>query len=391
MATATTLGPTGPDTGPVGPKVEGWDTDLRPASLFVGWDHIELWVGNARQAAHYLAAGFGFDVVAYAGPETGVVDQASYVLEQGVVRLVVTGALEPSSPVAGHHRRHGDGVHDLAIEVIDARAAYEATLSRGAMGLRPPWSEADEHGELVRATIATYGDTQHTFVERRAFTGVFAPGYTSDDIPARPFGAPVGLTRIDHAVGNVELGALDAWVAFYRHTLGFDQLVHFGDDQISTQYSALMSTVVWDGNKVVLPINEPAHGQRKSQIDEYLDAYGSPGVQHLALRTDDIVTAVRSMNARGVRFLSVPDTYYADARSRLADLDLPWDDLQRLGILVDRDHDGHLLQIFTEPITDRPTLFFEIIQRQGAKGFGAGNFKALFEAIERQQARRGHL
>ena len=367
-----------------------WD-DLAPVELFTGWDHIELWVGNARQAAHFLAAGFGFEVVAYAGPETGVVDRASYVLEQGAVRFVVTASLTARSEVAEHHRHHGDGVHDLAIGVTDARAAYEAALARGAIGLRPPWSESDEHGTLVRATIATYGDTQHTFVERGDYTGPFAPGYTRDALPPAPVGAPVGLVRVDHAVANVEKGALDAWVGFYRHTLGFDQLVHFGDDQISTEYSALMSTVVWDGSKVVLPINEPADGLRKSQIQEYLDYYGCPGVQHIALRTDDIVSTVRSLRDRGVRFLTVPDAYYADVRSRLGDLDLPWDELQHLGVLVDRDHDGHLLQIFTENIGDRPTVFFEIIHREGAKGFGAGNFKALFEAIEREQARRGNL
>jgi 4-hydroxyphenylpyruvate dioxygenase len=293
--------------------------------------------------------------------------------------------------VAIHQRRHGDGVHDLAIAVSDARAAYEAALERGGIGLRPPWAEDDEFGTIVRATIATYGDTQHTFVERGGYRGPFAPGYTSEGLPPAPVGAAVGLTRIDHSVANVEKGALDAWVGFYQHTLGFDQLVHFDDEQISTEYSALMSTVVWDGSKVVLPINEPADGKRKSQIQEYLDSYGCPGVQHIALRTDDIVAAVTALRERGVRFLAVPHTYYDDARVRLADLDLPWDDLQQLGVLVDRDHDGHLLQIFTENIGDRPTVFFEIIQREGAKGFGAGNFKALFQAIEREQARRGNL
>jgi len=361
------------------------------ASFFLGWDHIEFWVGNARQAAQFLASAFGFAVTAYSGPETGVADRASYVLEQGGIRFVVTGAMAPSSEIARHVKAHGDGVHDLAIAVTDAAACYEAALSRGAIGLRSPFEVDGGNGRIVAATIATYGDTQHTFVERSDADAGFWPGFVTDDLPPVPAGPSVGLQRLDHCVGNVELGALDNWVDFYRGTLGFDSLVHFDDDQISTEYSALMSTVVWDGSKVVLPINEPAHGKRKSQIQEYLDFYGSAGVQHLALRTESIVDAVAALRARGVRFLRVPDSYYVDVRERLADLQLPWDELQRLGILVDRDQDGYLLQIFSETITDRPTVFFEIIQREGAKGFGAGNFKALFEAIEREQERRGNL
>ena len=362
-----------------------------PASFFLGWDHVELWVGNARQAAQFLASAFGFRITDYAGPETGVTDRASYVLEQGAIRFVVTGALGPASDIARHVKAHGDGVHDLAVTVTDAAACYDAALARGAIGLRSPHVVSDEHGALVVATIATYGDTQHTFVERSGYGGRFWPRYSDEDLPPAPVGPEVGLHKLDHVVGNVELGALDNWVDFYRSTLGFDSLVHFDDDQISTEYSALMSTVVWDGSKVVLPINEPAHGKRKSQIQEYLDFYGSAGVQHLAMRTDDIVGAVSALRARGVRFLRVPDAYYDEVRVRLASLDLPWDDLQRLGILIDQDQDGYLLQIFSETITDRPTVFFEIIQREGAKGFGAGNFKALFEAIEREQARRGNL
>jgi 4-hydroxyphenylpyruvate dioxygenase len=362
-----------------------------PASYFLGWDHIEFWVGNARQAAQFLAAAFGFRVTDYAGPETGVTDRASYVLEQGAIRFVVTGAMTPSSEIARHVKAHGDGVHDLAITVTDAAACYDAALSRGAIGLRSPHVVSDAFGELVIATIATYGDTQHTFVQRSGYGGRFWPGYDDDNLPPAPVGPEVGLHRLDHCVGNVELGALENWVDFYRSTLGFDSLVHFDDDQISTEYSALMSTVVWDGSKVVLPINEPAHGKKKSQIQEYLDFYGSAGVQHLALRTDDIVGAVSALRARGVRFLRVPDAYYDEVRVRLSALELPWDELQRLGILIDQDQDGYLLQIFSETITDRPTVFFEIIQREGAKGFGAGNFKALFEAIEREQDRRGNL
>ena len=362
-----------------------------PVGLFLGWDHLEWWVGNARAFAGFMCSAFGFEVTAYAGPETGVGDRVSYVVEQGDVRFVITGALSPNSPIAASARAHGDGVRDLAITVSDAVAAYDAALARGAVGLQAPTAERDEFGTVVRATIAAYGDTQHSFVERAAYSGVFAPGFTTENLPPLFAARPVGIRKIDHCVANVAQGDLDGWVDFYRGTLGFDQLVHFDDEQISTEYSALMSTVVWDGSKIVLPINEPADGLRKSQIQEYLDYYGCPGVQHVALRTDDIVSAVIGLRARGVRFLRIPDAYYEDVRARLHDLELPWDRLQELGILVDRDHDGYLLQIFTEMVTDRPTIFFEVIQREGAKGFGAGNFKALFEAIEREQARRGNL
>jgi 4-hydroxyphenylpyruvate dioxygenase len=362
-----------------------------PASFFEGWDHLEFWVGNARAFSGWLAAAFGFDVVGYAGPETGMRDRASYLLEQGAVRLVVTGPLVAHSPIADHVMVHGDGVRDLVIRVSSAAAAYDAALARGAVGVRSPWTDEDDTGKVTRATIAVYGDTQHTFVERSAYSGVFLPGYTAKDLPGRPVGPVVGLDRIDHVVGNVHKGSLEGWVDFYRDVLGFEQLVSFDDSQISTEYSALMSTVVWDGSKVVLPINEPADGLKKSQIEEYLDCYGSPGVQHIALRTDDIVSTVSAMRQRGVRFLTVPDTYYVDLRARMAAVDLPWERLKELGILVDRDDDGYLLQVFTENVTDRPTVFFEVIQREGAKGFGAGNFKALFEAIERAQDRRGNL
>ncbi|MDP9074795.1 MAG: 4-hydroxyphenylpyruvate dioxygenase [Actinomycetota bacterium] len=364
-----------------------------PARYFQGWDYIEFWVGNARAFAGWLTAAFGFEIIAYSGPETGVADRASYLLQQGDIRLLVSAALSPASPIADHVRAHGDGVRDLAIRVSSAAATYDAALARGANGVRPPWTEQDGGGSVHRATIALYGDTQHSFVERDSYAGLFLPGFAASEglLPPVPEGPAIGLRAIDHAVANVHQGALDRWVDFYRWTLGFEQLVHFDDAQISTEYSALMSTVVWDGSKVVLPINEPAEGARKSQIQEFLDCYGSPGVQHIALRTEDIVASVEAMRSRGVRFLTVPDTYYDDARIRMADLELPWPELQRLGILVDRDPDGYLLQIFTENVSDRPTVFFEIIQREGARGFGAGNFKALFEAIERAQARRGHL
>jgi 4-hydroxyphenylpyruvate dioxygenase len=362
-----------------------------PAGFFEGWDYVEFWVGNARAFSAFLASAFGFDIVAYAGPETGVRDQVSYLCAQGQIRFLVTGAITPASPIADHVKAHGDGVRDLAIRVSSAAGCYDAALSRGAVGVRSPGIQEDDTGKLAAATIALYGDTQHTFVERSAYSGLFAPWFSAEGVPPRPAGPPVGLVAIDHCVANVHKGSLDRWVDFYRHTMGFDQLVHFDDAQISTEYSALMSTVVWDGSKIVLPINEPADGRKKSQIQEYLEAYGSPGIQHIAMRTGDIVSTVSALRRRGVRFLAVPDAYYDDARARLAGVPLPWAALRELGILVDRDPDGHLLQIFTETVTDRPTVFFEIIQREGAKGFGAGNFKALFEAIEREQARRGNL
>ncbi len=367
-------------------------TEAPPAARLLGWDCIELWVGNARAMCGFLMSGFGFRCTAYAGPETGVRDRASYVLEQGEIRVVVTAALSADSPIAAHVRTHGDGVHDLAWLVDDAAAAFQAAVERGAPPIREPWVERDDAGELQLATVGTYGDTQHTFVNRARYRGdVLEPGYRADDLPPVPAGPPVGLRSVDHVVGNVEQGRLDDWVRFYREVLGFSELVHFGDQQISTEYSALMSTVVWDGTRIVLPLNEPADGRRKSQIQEYLDTYVGPGVQHIALATDDIVATVTGLRARGVRFMRVPDSYYAEARQRLAGVDLPWEDLQRLQVLVDREADGHLLQIFTENITDRPTVFFEIIERRGARGFGEGNFKALFEAIEREQARRGTL
>jgi 4-hydroxyphenylpyruvate dioxygenase len=355
-----------------------------------GIDHVEWWVGNARAFSGFLASAFGFEIVAYAGPETGRRDRVSHVLQQGRIRFMITGALSPDSPIAEHVRVHGDGIRDICFLVDDADAAYDAALARGALPERPPSIDTDEFGALHHSAIRTYGETVHTFLDRSAYAGEFAPGFAPPILPP-PGGPPVGLTRFDHIVGNVEKGHLDEWVDYYQHVLGFDPLVHFDDDQISTEYSALMSTVVWNHDKVVLPINEPADGRRKSQIEEYLDYYGSPGVQHLALHTPDIVGAVRAMRERGVRFLTVPPEYYDDARERMAGIDLPWEALAELGVMVDRDQDGHLMQIFTETLCDRPTVFFEIIQRAGAKGFGAGNFKALFEAIERAQAARGNL
>ena len=358
--------------------------------VFHGFDHIEWWVGNARHTAAFFVNGFGFDVVAYRGPETGTSDTVSYVLRQGDIVFVVTSGLDCVGDTGRHVLRHGDGVRSVALRVDNCRTAFDALLARGAAGMRAPVESNTDDGRFVSAAVATYGDTVHALVERDDFRGEFAPGFEA----AEPFGLDgpaVGLTSIDHVVGNVERGALTRWVEFYERVFGFSRLTHFGADQISTEFSALESTVVWDGDRVVMPINEPADGRRRSQIQEYLDYYGSPGVQHLALRTDDIVATVEALRARGVRCLDVPADYYAEARERLGDLDLPWDALERLGILVDRDHEGYLLQIFTENVASRPTVFIEIIQRFGARGFGEGNFKALFEAIERAQAARGNL
>ncbi|MGH9276910.1 MAG: 4-hydroxyphenylpyruvate dioxygenase, partial [Acidimicrobiales bacterium] len=331
-----------------------------PRSLLRGWDSLEFWVGNARTFAGFFCSAFGFRVTAYAGPETGVRDRASYVLEQGRIRFVVSGALGPDSPIAAHVRRHGDGVHDVTLAVSDATAAFDAAVARGAVGLAVPHTLEDEHGLVHRATVATYGETCHTFVDRSGYHGAYLPGFTTEGLPPVPVGRPVGLDRIDHVVGNLEKGRLEHWVEFYRTVFGFERLRHFDDSQISTKYSALMSSVMWDGSEIVLPLNEPAYGLRKSQIQEYLDTYNGPGVQHIALRTDDIVTAVASLRERGLRFLVAPPTYYADVRARLAHLDLPWDDIERLGILVDEEPDGWLLQIFTENLSDRPTVFVEI-------------------------------
>ncbi len=365
-------------------------TGAPPAPSLQGIDHLEWWVGNARAFTGFLSSAFGFDVIAYAGPETGRRDRVSYLLEQGRVRFMVSGALTPDSRIAEHVREHGDGIRDICFLVDDVDAAYTAALARGALPERPPAVDTDDTGVIHHAAIRAYGETVHTFLDRSGYTGPFAPQFAPADL-VRPVGPDVGVTRVDHIVANVERGHLDEWVGYYEQVLGFDQLTHFTDDQISTEYSALMSTVVWNHDKVVLPINEPAEGRRKSQIEEYLDFYRSPGVQHIALHTDDIVQTVRALAARGVRFMDVPPEYYDEARVRLAGVDLPWETLASLGVLVDRDAEGHLLQIFTETLTDRPTVFFEVIQRAGARGFGEGNFKALFESIERAQARRGNL
>jgi 4-hydroxyphenylpyruvate dioxygenase len=361
------------------------------ADQLQGWDHLEWWVGNARAVTAWMAAGFGFDVVAYSGPETGVTDRVSYVLAQGNIRFVITAGLGPDSEVSRHVLRHGDGIRHLAWRVEDAYVAASSAAAKGATVVAEPTSVNGDAGSVTTAAIATYGETRHLFVDRSDWQGGWGPGFTSDRLPTRPVGSAVGLTSIDHVVGNVEQGRLDDWVAWYKEVLGFTEMRHFDAEQISTQYSALRSTVVHNGAGVVMPINEPAPGLRKSQIEEYLDAYRGPGVQHIALATPGIVTSVGAMRDRSVRFLTMPATYYDDAKGRVTGFDLPWADLQRLDIEVDVDSGGYLLQIFTETVTDRPTLFIEIIQRAGATGFGEGNFKALFEAIEREQARRGNL
>jgi 4-hydroxyphenylpyruvate dioxygenase len=347
-------------------------------------------VGNAKQAAAYYQHAFGFQQIAYAGPETGVRDRASYVLKQGKVVFVLTSALRPDSPIAEHVHLHGDGVKVLALTVADAEAAFRETTTRGAEPVAEPKRLKDEHGEVVTSSIKTYGDTVHTFVERRDYSGAFLPGY--HPVTPEVSVTPVGFKYVDHCVGNVYLGEMNRWVEFYEKVMGFRLLVTFDDKDISTEYSALMSKVVSNGNGYIkFPINEPAEGKRKSQIEEYLEFYNGPGVQHIALATDDIVKTVSELRKRGVGFLHVPEAYYDDIPDRVGDIDEPLDPLRKLNILIDRDDEGYLLQIFTRPVTDRPTVFYEIIQRKGATSFGKGNFKALFEAIEREQALRGNL
>ena len=362
-----------------------------PAPDLLGFDHLEWWVGNARHAAHFWASAFGFTITAYAGPETGYADRQSYVVRQGDLTFVLTSALDDESDIARHVRRHGDGVKDVAYRVTDADTAFGRLTARGAVPVLDPTTTSDGFGSARRASVGAYGDTVHSLVDRNAYGGVFLPGFEPVDFPHLIGGA--GLRGFDHVVANVEQGALDQWVDWYRDVFGFDVLQSFGEDAISTEFSALRSTVVWNHGRVVQPINEPADGRKKSQIEEFLDYYGAPGVQHVAMTTRDIVATVAELQRRGVRFMRVPGGYYDEAPERLAGLgaDLPWEQLADLGILVDRDHGGYLLQIFTEPVASRPTAFMEIIQREGAKGFGEGNFKALFESIEAEQARRGNL
>jgi 4-hydroxyphenylpyruvate dioxygenase len=355
-----------------------------------GTDYIEFFVGNAKQSAMFYRAVFGFDLLAYRGPETGVRDRASYLLQQDKVRFVLTSPIGPEGPIADHIRLHGDGVRDLAFWVDDARDAHAKAVARGARSVQVPTVTKDADGEVVIAAIATYGDTIHSIVERRNYRGLFLPGFLPK--PSARKSVPTGLKYVDHCVGNVELGKMNEWVEFYSRVLGFFNLLSFDDKDISTEYSSLMSKVMSNGNgRIKFPINEPAAGKKKSQIDEYLEFYRGPGVQHIAMATDDIVKTVRDLQNRGLEFLSVPHSYYEGARARVGTIDESFAALEELGILVDRDDEGYLLQIFSKPVQDRPTVFYEIIQRKGATSFGKGNFKALFESIEREQAARGNL
>ncbi|QEC50730.1 4-hydroxyphenylpyruvate dioxygenase [Baekduia soli] len=353
-----------------------------------GIDHVELFVGNAKQAAYYYRHAFGFRLVAYSGLETGTRDRASYVLQQGRIRLVLTGALHSDSPIAEHHRRHGDGVKVIALSVPSVDRAWQEATSRGAEGVAEPHDATDEHGTVRLASIRTYGDTLHTFVQRDGYPGPFLPGYAAAQDPSDD--AEPMLLALDHIVGNVE--HMDPWVKYYEDVFNMKEMLHFTDEAISTEYSALMSKVVTNGNGAVkFPINEPAEAKRRSQIDEYLEFYEGPGAQHLAVATRDIVGTVAALRRRGVEFLDIPDAYYDGVPARVPEVEGQLADLRAQGILVDRDDDGHLLQIFTKPVGDRPTVFFEVIERHGARGFGDGNFKALFEALEREQDRRGNL
>lgn len=366
----------------------GQQEDFLP---LMGIDHVEFYAGNARQAAYYYSKAFGFRVTAYAGPETKVRDRVSWLCEQGDARYVFTGAQDPQSFIAEHVHLHGDGVRDVALRVPDATQAWEETTKRGAESALEPTVYEDDYGKVVRSAIRAYGDTIHSFVERENYSGPFLPGFREEE-PFPDDGPEVGIRAIDHVVANVELGKMNEWVDYYARIMGFGQLVHFRDDQISTEYTALMSKVMWDGTgRIKFPINEPAEGKKRSQIDEYLDYYRSPGVQHIAMATDDIVQTVSALRERGVRFIRVPETYYEPLADRVGEIEADYGDLERLGILADRDEEGYLLQIFTKIQQDRPTVFYEFIERHGSKGFGLGNFKELFVAIEREQEERGNL
>lgn len=356
------------------------------------WDHIQFYCGNAKQSAIYYQYALGFKLTAYSGLETGNRETTSYVLEQGKIRFVLTSPLGPEGFIPDHIKLHGDGVRDIALEVEDAANAFNETTKRGAVPVLKPSKYEDENGYIIKSAIKTYGDTIHSFIERKNYKGIFLPGFIPAGDRAVQGIEDVGLRSIDHMVGNVELGKMNHWVKFYAETMGFNQLLSFDDKDISTDYTALMSKVMQNGNgKIKFPINEPAPGKKKSQIEEYLDFYRSPGVQHIAMTTTNIVDTVTKLHKRGVQFLKVPNTYYSDLIARVGKIEEKIDDLSVLGVLVDRDEDGYLLQLFSKPVEDRPTLFFEIIQRKGAKSFGKGNFRALFEAIEREQELRGTL
>ena len=362
------------------------ETDYMPLH---GVDHVELWVGNAAQASYYFRHAFGFREMAFSGLETGLRDRSSRVLQQGDIRLVLTGTLHSGTDIARHHALHGDGVKVIALSVPDVDRAYHEATKRGAPGVSEPRTIEDDHGSVRLADVATYGETIHRFVDRSDYGDAFLPGF---ELIAVDSSSTDHVHDIDHIVGNVELGAMNHWVSYYENVFGMTEMIHFTDEAISTEYSALMSKVVTGGNgRVKFPINEPAEGKRKSQIDEYLEFYEGPGAQHIALTTHDIVRTVAELRQRGIRFLQTPESYYEEVPGRVGDISESLEDLQRLGILVDRDDEGYLLQIFTAPLGDRPTIFFELIERHGARGFGEGNFKSLFEAIEREQAKRGNL
>ncbi len=372
-----------------------YDTAADPFPV-TGWDAVVWAVGNATQSAHFYQSAFGMDLVAYSGPETGNRDHHAYVLESGAVRFVLKGGVDPDSPILDHHRAHGDGVIDIALEVPDVDACIDHARAQGATILEEPHDLTDEHGTIRIAAIAAYGETRHTLVDRSAYTGPYLPGYVERRSSiVKPADAPKRIFQaLDHVVGNVELGHMDEWVDFYNRIMGFTNMAEFIGDDIATEYSALMSKVVASGNhRVKFPLNEPAVGKRKSQIDEYLEFYRGPGAQHLALATNDILDTVDRLRAAGIEFLDTPESYYTDPelRDRIGNVRVPIEELQKRGILVDRDEDGYLLQIFTKPIGDRPTVFFELIERHGSLGFGKGNFQALFEAIEREQAKRGNF
>lgn len=353
-------------------------------------DYIEHYVSNARQAAHFYITVFGFELKAYAGLETGVRDRASYYLEQENIRFVLTAPLNSNSPISKFVHQHGDGVKDIAMMVEDVDRAFNESVKRGAVAVQEPHNLTDDNGTVRKAAIKTYGDVIHSFIDRSRYNGIFLPGYQPKESPIKA--KPVGVQFVDHCVGNVELGKMEDWVDFYRDVLGFTQYISFDDKAISTEYSALMSRVMAGGRGMIkFPINEPAQGKKKSQIDEFLDFFEGPGVQHVAMLTGDIIATVTELQNRGIEFLKVPTTYYQELENRVGKIEEPIDKLAELGILVDNDDEGYLLQIFSKPVVDRPTLFYEIIQRKGARGFGAGNFKALFEAIEREQDLRGNL
>lgn len=363
------------------------NTDTFPIN---GTDYIEFYVGNAKQAAMYYQAAFGYELIAYRGPETGHRESCSYVLKQDKIRLILTSAFNQDHPIADHVKKHGDGVKDIALWVDDATQSYELALERGAESAMEPQEISDENGRIVMSGIKTYGETIHTFVERKDYKGVFMPGFERKHSERKV--DPVGLMYVDHCVGNVELGKMNKWIKFYQGVLGFKLLITFDDQDISTKYSALMSKVVSNGNGYIkFPINEPAKGVKKSQIEEYLDFYNSPGVQHIAVSTHDIIKTVSKLRENGVEFLYVPDNYYDDVLDRVGEIEENLEELKEQNILIDHDDDGYLLQIFTKPVQDRPTVFYEIIQRKGAQSFGKGNFKALFESIEREQELRGNL